>query len=126
MSFTFDRRAKALVVPVTLVGPRQSHEFPCVLDTGATQSVFPARLLRALGYDLSHSVGRTRLRAATGIALAPVIRISAVAALDRVRTDFLVAAHDFPLGTDAEGLLGLDFLSRVGPHAGLRPRSRLP
>jgi hypothetical protein len=39
----------------------------------------------------------------------PLIRVSAVAALDRVRTDFLVAAHDFPLGVEADGLLGLDF-----------------
>jgi hypothetical protein len=39
----------------------------------------------------------------------PVIRVSAVTALDRIRTDFLVAAHDLPLGVEADGLLGLDF-----------------
>jgi hypothetical protein len=61
-----------------------------------------------LGYDLARPVGRTRIRSATGIAPAPVIRVSAVAALDRVRTDFLVAAHDLPLGVEADGLLGLD------------------
>jgi hypothetical protein len=62
-----------------------------------------------LGYDLSRTVGNTRIRSATGIALAPVIRVSAVAALDRVRTNYLVAAHDLPLGVEADGLLGLDF-----------------
>lgn len=30
--------------------------------------------------------------------------------LGRVRAAFVVAAHDFPPGTDTDGLLGLDFL----------------
>jgi hypothetical protein len=38
-----------------------------------------------------------------------LIRVPALAALDRVRTDFLVAAHDLPLGVTTTGLLGLDF-----------------
>jgi hypothetical protein len=38
-----------------------------------------------------------------------VILVSAVSALARVRTDFLVAAHEFPLGIETDGLLGLDF-----------------
>jgi hypothetical protein len=62
-----------------------------------------------MGYDLSRALGQTRIRSATGTALAPLLRVSAVAALGRVQTDFLVAAHDLPLGTEADGLLGLDF-----------------
>jgi hypothetical protein len=73
------------------------------------QTVLSATFLRLIGYDLSRPVGRTRIRSATGMAPAPVIRVSAVAALDHVRTRFLVAAHDLPLGVEADGLLGLDF-----------------
>jgi hypothetical protein len=58
-----------------------------------------------------------------------VIRLPAVAALDRVRTDFLVAAHEFPLGVEADGLLGLDFfrgfiltLDFVGGRVSLSPK----
>jgi hypothetical protein len=71
--------------------------------------VLPAEYLRRLGYDLSRPLGRARIRSATGTAFAQLVRVSAVAALDRVRTDFLVAAHDLPLGVEADGLLGLDF-----------------
>jgi hypothetical protein len=39
----------------------------------------------------------------------PLIRVPAVTALERVRTEFLVATHDYPLGIETDGLLGLDF-----------------
>jgi predicted aspartyl protease len=109
MSESFAPAARAVIVPVTVVGPRWSHAFRCVVDTGATQTVLPAEYLRRLGYDLSRPVGRTRIRSATGTAIVPLIRISAVTTLGRVRTEFLVAAHDLPLGVEADGLLGLDF-----------------
>src|SRR5215831_13895249 len=109
MSFRFDPTARAIRVPVTVVGPRHQRTLQCILDTGSTQTILPATFLRVLGCDLSRPVRRTQIRSATGIAPAPVARVSAVAALDRVRTDFLVAAHDFPLGVEADGVLGLDF-----------------
>ena len=109
MSHSFDPTARSVMVPVVIVGPRQSFDFLFALDTGATQTTIRPELLRRLGYDLSRPAGRTRLRSATGGAPAQVFRVSAVAALDRVRTDFLVAAHDLPLGVEADGLLGLDF-----------------
>ncbi len=109
MSVPFDPTARNVRVPVIVVGPRRSHKVWCAVDTGAERTVFPALVLRALGYDLSRPVARTHIRSATGLAPAPIIRVSAVAALERVRTDFLVAAHDLPLGSSADGLLGLDF-----------------
>ena len=109
MSEPFDPASRSVFVPVTVVGPHRRHAFRCVVDTGASQTVLPALYLRAMGYDLSRALGQTRIRSATGTALAPLLRVSAVAALGRVQTDFLVAAHDLPLGTEADGLLGLDF-----------------
>jgi hypothetical protein len=109
MSESFDPQARSLIVPVLVVGPLRSYTFRCAVDSGSAQTVLPATALRSLGFDPSRSVGRTRLRSATGIATAPLIRAPAVTALDRVRTEFVVAAHDMPLGVDADGLLGLDF-----------------
>jgi len=110
MSERFDPQAPALIVPVRVVGPREAYTFRCTLDTGSTCTVMPARLMRRLGIDLSRPLGHVRLRTATGITLAPLIRVPALAALDRVRTEFVVAAHDLPLGVETDGLLGLDFL----------------
>lgn len=129
MSVAFDPTVRSIRVPVALVGPRQSHDLRCAIDTGSAQTILPASVLRALGCDLSRPVRRTRIRSATGITMVPQVRIPAVAALDRVRTDFLVAAHDFPLGVEADGLIGLDFfrglvltLDFVRGRVRLRPR----
>jgi hypothetical protein len=110
MSVSFAPDADKLIVPVMVVGPRRSQKLRLTLDTGSGITVVSAMQLRALGIDLSHPVGHKNLRGATGIARAPLVRVPAISALDRVRTDFVVAAHDFPLGTDTDGILGLDFL----------------
>src|SRR5436190_7193955 len=98
MSESFDPRARTLIVPARVVGPREAYTFNCALDTGATHTVLPTRGLRRLGFDLSRSVNRGRIHSATGNAPAALIRVPAITALGRVRTDYVVAAHDLPLG----------------------------
>lgn len=110
MSEALDPRAKSVVVPTRLVGPREAYTFRCTLDTGSEFSVLPALYLRRLGFDLTRPVGSARLRTATGIARAPLVRVPEVLALGVARTELLVAAHEFPLGLSTDGLLGLDFL----------------
>jgi predicted aspartyl protease len=113
MSRNFDPDALSVIVPVLAIGPRRTQELACTVDTGATRTVLPAIILRALGYDLARPQSWTRIRSATGVVRVPVIAMTAVSAFGRVRTNFLVAAHDFPLGTTAEGLLGLDFFREL-------------
>jgi hypothetical protein len=110
MSFSFSPNAKKLIVPVGIVGPRDSRVFRLTLDTGSGITVVSAMYLRALGIDLSRPIGYTNLRGVGGVDRAPLVRVPTITALDRVRTDFVVAAHDLPLGTTTDGLLGLDFL----------------
>ncbi len=50
-------------------------------------------------------------------------RCRAITALDRVRTEFLVAAHDFPLGTEADGVISLDFFRGYILNPRLHPRT---
>ena len=107
---SFPPGAPKLIVPVTIVGPRSSRQFRLTLDTGSGVTVLPAQPLRALGVDLSRPVSHVRLRGVAGTVRTPLVHVPAVSAFGRVRTDFVVAAHDFPLGTDTDGLLGLDFL----------------
>jgi hypothetical protein len=109
MSVLFPPDASRLIVPVLVTGPRRSYEFRCTLDTGAERTVLPTESLRLLGCDLSRPISHAHLRSATGLTTVPLIRVPAVTALDRVRPNFLVAAHDFPLGVTTTGLLGLDF-----------------
>ncbi len=109
MAEAFDPGARLVLVRVRFTGPRQSFVLRLAVDTGATRTSIRSEFLRQLGFDLSRPLSRTRLHTATGTAPATVFRVPAVTALGRVRTEFLVAAHDLPLGTEADGLLGLDF-----------------
>jgi hypothetical protein len=109
MSESFDPRARALIVPVLVVGPRGSHTFKCVLDTGAMRTSLPARAMWRLGIDVSRPLDHVRLHSATGNVRVPLVRVPAVSALARVRTDYVVVVHDLPIGIEADGVLGLDF-----------------
>src|SRR5436190_2251748 len=68
----------------------------------ASAGILPAPQIRA-------SSGGCQAESNGASAPAPLIRLSALTALDRVRTEFVVAARDFPLGVEVDGLLGLDF-----------------
>jgi hypothetical protein len=72
--------------------------------------VLPAAVLRRLGCDFDRPAGRARIRGATGSVMAPLIQLPVLTALGQARQDFVVAANDFPIGTETNGLLGLDFL----------------
>jgi Aspartyl protease len=113
MSIPFDPRARSILVPVMLADPRRNYLFKFALDTGATQSLLSTQCLIRLGYDLRHPAARTRIRSATGVTLVPSVRVSTLVAFGRTRTDFLLAAHDLPLGVEADGLLGLDFFREL-------------
>jgi hypothetical protein len=109
MAESFDPAARLALVRVRFVGPREGYVFRLAIDTRATQTCIRPVFLRQLGFDLSRPAGRTRFYSATGTAPAPVFRVPAVVALSQTRTGLLVAAHDLPLGSAADGLLGLDF-----------------
>ena len=113
MSVAFDPNARLVLLRVKVYGPLLDYTFRFAVDTAATHTSMRPHFLRKLGYDLAHPVGHKRIRTATGTVAAPVFRVSRIASLDNIRTDLLVAAHDLPLGTEADGLLGLDFFRRL-------------
>src|SRR5437763_1464604 len=109
MSLPFSPDATRLVVPVMVTGPRGTKTCRCALDTGSAITVLPARTLRRVGCDFSQPVGHARLRSAVGLITVPLIRVPTITVLEQVKTDFVVAAHEQPLGIETDGQLGLDF-----------------
>ena len=105
----FDPSARSVLVSVEVWGGSQSHTFRFAIDTGATQTLFSAECARLMGYDPERPAGRKRIRSATGSAFVPLFRLTRIEALGRTREDFVIAAQDFPVGVEADGLLGLDF-----------------
>jgi hypothetical protein len=109
MTHVFDPNSPVIVLEVDIVGPLRVITVQLVLDTGASQTMIRPRYLIGAGYRPSASTRRANIRSATGGGTAPVLDVSAVACLGRIRTGLPVVAHDPPPAVVYDGLLGLDF-----------------
>jgi predicted aspartyl protease len=109
MTTRFDPAAGPVAVIGRVTGPSATVPVRLALDTGATATQISATILTAIGYDLTRSTRRRRVRAAAGGAVAPVVTISHLVALGHGRTDLAVTALDLPPAVGYHGLLGLDF-----------------
>jgi predicted aspartyl protease len=109
MSKSFSLTESMILVEAIVVGPRRSIEVRLALDTGASGTTIRPHFLLAAGYNLASATRRVHIRAATGGSTAPVLEVSAIACLERVRTTYRVVAHDPPPAVAVDGILGLDF-----------------
>jgi hypothetical protein len=109
MTHLFDPNAPLIVLEAEIVGPLRVVTVQLVLDTGASQTMIRPRYLIAAGYRPATATRRGNIRSATGGGTAPILEVSALSCLSRVRTGLSVLAHDPPPAVVYDGLLGLDF-----------------
>lgn len=109
MTEEFDPNARAIIVPVLVVGPRTAHRFRFALDTGSNVTSMRTEYLRLLGYDPAAAPDRRLVRSATGATRAPILTVSRLVSLGHPRLAFEIAALDPPPALTVDGLLGLDF-----------------
>lgn len=85
-----------------------------LVDTGARNTVLPARLLQEFGYNLNNPVRQVRITAAGGILQVPMITVAWFNCLGTNIQSFAVIALDLPPSAGVDGLLGMDFLTTIG------------
>jgi predicted aspartyl protease len=86
-----------------------------LVDTGSSYTTLPINLLEDLGYDISAAANRRiAIMTAGGMGRAPVLPISTFNCLGQSFSDFPIVALDLPFNPLMSGLLGMDFLSRIG------------
>jgi|YelNatPaOPRAMG01_1025707.scaffolds.fasta_scaffold23182_4 predicted aspartyl protease len=85
-----------------------------LLDTGASYTMLPVEALEAVGCDLRHPLREVDILTANGTITLPMVRVPWFHCLGEKVEQWPVLAHTLPLGTRAfaNGLLGMDFLSR--------------
>ncbi len=112
MEFRFDPSAPAIVVFVVLQGrsPGQRRRLRLALDIGATYTLIPWEIARALGYHPERSRRRVQLLTADGVLYVPLITVAQVRALGQTVSGLEVLVHDLPPAGRVDGLLGLNFL----------------
>jgi predicted aspartyl protease len=84
-----------------------------LVDTGASYTVLPSQVLRKMGCDLE-AMNRIVIVAAGGLMQVPVVRIPWFSCLGQRVEDFPVVALDLPSNAFTSGLLGMDFMQRLG------------
>jgi predicted aspartyl protease len=84
-----------------------------LVDTGARRTVLPLRLLKEFGVDVDAPLRKIRVTAAGGVLQVPTFRMSWLSCLGNRFDDFEVIALDLPPSAEVDGLLGMDFLTRV-------------
>jgi predicted aspartyl protease len=106
-----EKRGKLLLSKAAVGGTNgQASVLRLLLDTGSSYTMLPVEVLEALGYDTHRPLQRTRMVTASGIIVAPVVRVSWFHCLGQRVEDFAVAAYTLPPGVFVDGLLGMDFL----------------
>lgn len=110
MIVPFNPNSVRILVPVTVHGPRNAHEFGFALDTGSNRTTLRPHLMRLLGFDLTNPVQVDRDRSVTGSGQAGAFIAPLVSALGVSHTNFLLHAQNLSTGITVDGLLGLDFL----------------
>ena len=85
-----------------------------LIDTGSAYTTLPLKLLENIGYNPSTISRRIPIMTASGMGRAPVISIATLNCLGKTMTEFSVIALDLPFNPLMSGLLGMDFLSKVG------------
>jgi predicted aspartyl protease len=82
------------------------------LDTGATYTMIPWKVVESLGYEPALSEKRTSVVTTSTIEVVPLITMECIKVLGVKADNVDVACHDLPPKSRTEGLLGLSFLNR--------------
>ena len=85
-----------------------------LIDTGSAYTTLLLKLLEDIGYNPSTIDRQIPIMTASGMGRSPVISIATFNCLGKTMTDFSVIALDLPFNPLMSGLLGMDFLSKVG------------
>ena len=115
---------RILAVYAVVTGPRTWRSLKLAVDTGATYTMLPPDLLLDIGYDPAAATRRLELSTASGLVVAPLLRIRSLKCLGLAVKWMEVVAHPLPPESPVEGLLGLNFLAHFKPFQAFRQTLR--
>ena len=105
----------SVILRVEITGPRQTHRFDLLLDTGAAVVTIGRLAAESLGFDLEDPTATLPLTTASGTIDAPVFHAREIRVEEVVAQNVTLCVHDLPsdLPLDIDGLLGMSFLEHT-------------
>lgn len=104
----FDPQSAVIVLDVVLQGKIVIHA-RLVLDTGASLTVLPWRIVAGLGLKIDPN-NLIQSTTASSVETSPVVIVPKVTTLGKTIRDVLCLVKDLPPEAGVDGLLGLSFL----------------
>lgn len=81
-----------------------------LIDSGSTYTILSWELLLSLKLDPATSSTRRPINTANGLLVLPEVEVNSFHSLGQFVERFPVLAHTIPLGSQVDGLLGMNFL----------------
>lgn len=107
---SISRDCSAIVLDGLVSGPEVRKMVQFLLDTGASITMLPKKVLHRIGSDVEIIQGSIPIETAGGTINVDIYRIGSLEILGMAVKDMNVAGYDLPVETRIEGLLGLDYL----------------
>jgi clan AA aspartic protease (TIGR02281 family) len=85
-----------------------------LVDTGASYTVLPTRILQRLGCNLEQPLEKKKIVTANGALDVPIVAVPWFNCLGIKRENYPIVALSLPASSFTDGLLGMDFLREVG------------
>jgi predicted aspartyl protease len=113
--YTFERKDYLFYIRAAIGGKDNRRKIiRLLIDTGARNTVVPARLLHEFGYNIGSPIRPVRIVAAGGMLQVPMLVVSWFSCLGINLQLFEVVALDLLSSAGVDDLLGMDFLTTVG------------
>ncbi len=120
MKLKFDPESPVIVIEPELEGKVITERIKMALDTGATYTMIPWKVARALGLNPEISERRVNITTASGIESVPLVSLKSITLFDKKVENIDVVIHDLPPMSYVDGLLGLSFLKKFEVYLNFR------
>ena len=107
--FLFNPQGPSIALRAVVDG-KVSRIVTLILDTGASYTQLPWRILHAIGSDPKAGARVARVVTTSGVEVPSVARVKRLHALGKSVDNLEVLCHDLPPEARVDGLLGLNFL----------------
>lgn len=107
--FSFNPQASSIALRAIVEG-HVPRIVTLILDTGATYTQLPWRVLHAIRSDPDPDASTVRVVTSGGVEVPPLTRVKRLTAMGKSVNNLEVLCHDLPPEARVDGLLGLNFL----------------
>lgn len=110
-SYTIQRN-RVILLPVKLTGPLGERWTQAILDTGATYTMFPPAVLRAIGCEPTTGADTVKIITASTVEYVPLIQIPSLEVFGKTVDNIQSVSHILPQSAPAQGLIGINALQQ--------------